>query len=131
MTSQPEPREGQAGFSGVADGSVAAKYGSLSVPEGQVEVTCGRCGGRRLILHWIESVGGPTSKPTREGFGTSIIDRMIGELKGESTETGAPKVLHAKSLFGSQLGQRQFLREFFEPLQRSFPWPASETARGR
>jgi two-component sensor histidine kinase len=61
----------------------AAKYGSLSVPEGQVELTWSRAADGRLILHWIESGGRPTSKPTREGFGTSIIERMIGELKGE------------------------------------------------
>ena len=62
----------------------AAKYGSLSVPEGQVEVTWSRPAGDRIILHWIESGGPSATKPTCEGFGTSIIDRMVGqELKGE------------------------------------------------
>jgi hypothetical protein len=37
-----------------------------------------------LILHWTESGGPPAKKPRREGFGTSVIDRMIREqLKGE------------------------------------------------
>jgi PAS domain S-box-containing protein len=62
----------------------AAKYGSLSVPKGQVEVTWSRAPDGRLILHWTESGGPPAKKPTREGFGTSVIERMIREqLKGE------------------------------------------------
>jgi len=56
----------------------AAKYGSLSVPEGMVKVVWSSEPGGLLILHWIESGGPPADKPTREGFGTSVIDRMIG-----------------------------------------------------
>jgi PAS domain S-box-containing protein len=62
----------------------AAKYGSLSIPKGQVEVTWSRAPDGRLILHWTESGGPPAKKPTREGFGTSVIERMIREqLKGK------------------------------------------------
>ena len=61
----------------------AAKYGSLSVPKGQLEVTWSHAPGGRLILLWTESGGPPAKPPTREGFGTSVIDRMIRELKGE------------------------------------------------
>jgi two-component sensor histidine kinase len=62
----------------------AAKYGSLSVPEGQVEVTWSRAANGRLILRWTERGGPPAAKPTREGFGTHVIGRMIREqLKGE------------------------------------------------
>lgn len=61
----------------------AAKYGSLSVPEGQVAVTWSRVPGGKLILHWTESGGPPAKKPTREGFGTSVVARMIRELNGE------------------------------------------------
>jgi PAS domain S-box-containing protein len=62
----------------------AAKHGSLSVPEGQVDVTWSRAPGERLILNWIESGGPPPAiKPTRESFGMSIMYRMIGGLKGE------------------------------------------------
>jgi two-component sensor histidine kinase len=40
--------------------------------------------GGRLVLRWIESGGPPTRKPTRKGFGTSVIQRMIRrQLKGE------------------------------------------------
>jgi len=62
----------------------AAKYGSLSVPKGQLEVTWSRAADGPLILRWTESGGPPTKKPMREGFGTHVIERMIrGLLKGE------------------------------------------------
>ena len=62
----------------------AAKYGSLSVPKGQVKVTWSRAADGHLILRWTESGGPPAKKPTHEGFGTSVIERMIREqLKGE------------------------------------------------
>jgi PAS domain S-box-containing protein len=62
----------------------AAKYGSLSVPEGRVEVTWSRATDGRLVLQWTETGGPPAKKPTCEGFGTSVIARMIREqLKGE------------------------------------------------
>jgi two-component sensor histidine kinase len=36
------------------------------------------------MLRWTESGGPPAKKPTRQGFGTSVIERMIREqLKGE------------------------------------------------
>jgi two-component sensor histidine kinase len=50
----------------------AAKYGSLSVPEGRVKVhwTVDR---DRVEISWIES-GGPTvSAPSREGFGSRLL----------------------------------------------------------
>jgi PAS domain S-box-containing protein len=62
----------------------AAKYGSLSAPNGHVEVTWSRAADERLILHWTENGGPPIKKPTHQGFGTSVIERMIREqLKGE------------------------------------------------
>jgi PAS domain S-box-containing protein len=62
----------------------AAKYGSLSVPKGRVEVTWARGTDGQLILHWTESGGPPSIEPSREGFGTRVIERMIREqLKGE------------------------------------------------
>jgi PAS domain S-box-containing protein len=62
----------------------AAKYGSLSTPTGQVEVTWIRGPDGLLILHWTESGGPAAKKPAREGFGTTVIERMIREqLRGE------------------------------------------------
>jgi PAS domain S-box-containing protein len=62
----------------------AAKYGSLSVPGGQVEVTWSVIADRQLMLRWTESGGPPAKKPARQGFGITVIERMIREqLKGE------------------------------------------------
>jgi two-component sensor histidine kinase len=61
----------------------AAKYGSLSAARGHVEITWRLTVDRRLILRWIES-GGPTvTPPTHRGFGTRVMENMIGQLRGE------------------------------------------------
>jgi PAS domain S-box-containing protein len=61
----------------------AAKYGALSAAGGQVEVVWSRTADERLSLRWIES-GGPTiTPPTHRGFGTRIMENMIGQLRGE------------------------------------------------
>ena len=61
----------------------AAKYGALSVPDGQVRVEWSHENGR-LVLSWIETGGPPVEPPTRRGFGTRVMDNMVrGQLKGE------------------------------------------------
>jgi two-component sensor histidine kinase len=57
----------------------AAKYGSLSVPNGHLNVKWSRSADGQLTLYWTESGGPPTQKPTREGFGISVITRLIRE----------------------------------------------------
>src|SRR5690348_6200713 len=57
----------------------AAKYGSLSVPEGHLCVKWWQAEDRQVTLHWTESGGPPTKKPARKGFGISVIKRMIQE----------------------------------------------------
>jgi PAS domain S-box-containing protein len=62
----------------------AAKYGALSVPKGQINLKWLHEADGRLILHWRE-VGGPAVKaPTHQGFGTRVIERTIGQLKGKT-----------------------------------------------
>jgi PAS domain S-box-containing protein len=61
----------------------AAKYGSLSAAGGHVEIAWSLTTDGRLNLRWIES-GGPTvAPPTHRGFGTRIMENMIGQLRGE------------------------------------------------
>jgi two-component sensor histidine kinase len=62
----------------------AAKYGALSVPNGQISLTWTYNADGRLVLHWTET-GGPAVKiPTQRGFGTRIIERVIGQLRGKA-----------------------------------------------
>jgi PAS domain S-box-containing protein len=60
----------------------AAKYGAFSVAEGQVEVTWSLDADGWLVLRWTER-GGPTvTRPTREGFGTHMMEQMIRRQVG-------------------------------------------------
>jgi PAS domain S-box-containing protein len=61
----------------------AAKYGSLSAAGGHVEIAWSVTADRRLSLRWVESDGPTVTPPTRRGFGTRIMENMIGQLKGE------------------------------------------------
>jgi two-component sensor histidine kinase len=61
----------------------AAKYGSLSAADGCVEIAWSRTADGRLGLRWIE-LGGPTvTPPTHRGFGTRVLENIIGQLRGE------------------------------------------------
>jgi PAS domain S-box-containing protein len=55
----------------------AAKYGALSVVKGRVEVKWSLAAHDRLILTWTEKGGPVVKKPTRQGFGTRVMERMI------------------------------------------------------
>lgn len=63
----------------------STKYGSLSVPEGRVTLDWSRNDRGDLLIHWRD-VGGPTVRqPTRQGFGTTIIERSVPyDLGGEA-----------------------------------------------
>jgi PAS domain S-box-containing protein len=62
----------------------AAKYGALSVKTGHVQVEWSRAPDGRLLLRWSETGGPPVKPPTRQGFGTRVMEGMIrGQLRGE------------------------------------------------
>ena len=61
----------------------AAKYGSLSAAGGHVEISWTVTADGRLSLRWIESGGPAATPPTHRGFGTRIMENMIGQLRGE------------------------------------------------
>jgi two-component sensor histidine kinase len=62
----------------------AAKYGALSVLDGRVHVTWSGVEKGPLILQWTEISGPLVTSPTRQGFGTRVIERMIRDkLKGK------------------------------------------------
>jgi PAS domain S-box-containing protein len=62
----------------------AAKYGALSLAQGQVHIMWSRAADGRLVLRWTETDGPLLKPPTRQGFGTRVMEGMIrGQLKGE------------------------------------------------
>ena len=61
----------------------AVKYGALSTSTGLVKVEWSMHAGQKLHLRWIETGGPPVVPPTKEGFGTRAIMRLIGQLGGE------------------------------------------------
>src|SRR3984885_169462 len=62
----------------------AAKYGSLSKPEGQIELKWVHGADGQLILRWREMGGPAVQVPSHRGFGSRVIERMIGQLKGNA-----------------------------------------------
>jgi two-component sensor histidine kinase len=67
----------------------AAKYGALSVPDGLVRVswstdTLNESGERQFVFTWQESGGPLVSEPTRKGFGSRLITRVLAaDFEGE------------------------------------------------
>jgi two-component sensor histidine kinase len=65
----------------------AAKHGSLSAPDGQVEVSwtlAHRAGGRVLDILWRERGGPPVRVPDRRGFGSRLLEQGLArEFGGE------------------------------------------------
>jgi len=62
----------------------AVKYGSLSTADGDVEIVWSHKADGRVSLRWTESGGPPVAPPTHCGFGTRILEKMIGgQLSGQ------------------------------------------------
>ena len=62
----------------------AAKYGALSTEAGGLRVQWHLGGDGRLQFRWTETGGPPATPPTRRGFGTGVVERMIRhQLGGE------------------------------------------------
>jgi len=61
----------------------AAKYGALSVANGHVTVNWSDRANGELYFRWSETGGPKVQQPTRKGFGTRIIEQMIGQHAGK------------------------------------------------
>lgn len=59
------------------------KFGSLSVPEGRVEIAWSVDEKQRLRLSWTEKDGPPVATPTRRSFGTRMMGSLGQQLQGE------------------------------------------------
>jgi PAS domain S-box-containing protein len=71
----------------------AAKYGALSVPNGQVHLKWVHQADGQLVLSWTET-GGPTVRPpSRQGFGARIISQLIDQQQGKTRFDWRPEGL--------------------------------------
>jgi PAS domain S-box-containing protein len=62
----------------------AGKYGALSVADGRVRVEWSQTQSGRIALCWTETNGPAVKPPTQQGFGTRVIETMVGNhLKGQ------------------------------------------------
>ncbi len=62
----------------------AAKYGAYADPAGALDVAWTVEPGPRVVLDWTESGGPPVAPPTRTGFGSRMIERLLrGDLEGD------------------------------------------------
>ena len=76
----------------------AAKYGALSTRDGQVDISWSTTAEDRDIaefsLCWTESGGPPVEAPTRKGFGSTVIERILKlRVNGEVSIDYHPKGL--------------------------------------
>ncbi len=67
----------------------AAKFGALSIYGGTVEVTWSEtieANRRRLDFDWIESGGPPVKQPTRQGFGSRMLEFVMpGQIQAKTS----------------------------------------------
>jgi PAS domain S-box-containing protein len=61
----------------------AAKYGALSVSDGRIAVAWTSTSDGRLVLRWNETGGPPVATPTRHGFGTRVMAKLVEQSRGE------------------------------------------------
>ena len=60
----------------------AVKYGALSVPSGRLRVEWSR-DETQLVIRWSETDGPSVKPPSRQGFGTRVVGRVVkAELEG-------------------------------------------------
>jgi two-component system CheB/CheR fusion protein len=75
----------------------AAKYGSLSQPNGMVAVIWRMSPPKLLEFEWTESGGPPAVAPKRKGFGTMFVERAVaGDLGGEARFDYRPEGLRVR-----------------------------------
>lgn len=78
----------------------AVKYGALSVPEGRLKVqwvSQPAEGGNTFSLDWREQDGPVVRVPTRRGFGSALLDRLLaGQLGGTVDVNYPPEGAHVQ-----------------------------------
>ena len=68
----------------------ASKYGALSVAEGKVRIAWERrseADRDYVDIHWLETGGPAVSAPERTGFGSKLIESLLGRSDGSFAKT--------------------------------------------
>ena len=75
-------------------GANSAKHGSLSVPDGSLEVSWAteKRSGNSLVVDWIERDGPRVAKPPRQGFGLTLIEREVTDGLGGKAKIEFEKI---------------------------------------
>lgn len=103
----------------------AAKYGALSVPGGRLDIRWKMLAGGDCEIEWRESEGPAVTPPTREGFGTALLDRSVPyDLGGATKVTYAPEGLEARF----RLPRRHVRVDNVVPLGRIATRPAQRSS---
>ncbi|MBU2166549.1 MAG: PAS domain S-box protein [Alphaproteobacteria bacterium] len=76
----------------------ANKYGALSQPEGRVAISW-TIAGDHVALTWLETGGPPVSQRDSVGFGTTLQDSVVRQLRGSITRRWEPTGLVAEVRF--------------------------------
>ena len=71
----------------------AVKYGALAAPSGQLQITWSR-DSEHVVLVWHESGFVPQLDTTRRGFGTTVLESMVGRSLGAKVE----RIVHPDGL---------------------------------
>src|SRR5262249_21403860 len=88
----------------------AAKYGSLSCPNGQGFVDWqGEGDGTNILLTWKEYGGPVVSPPNKRGFGNQLIDTCVKSLSGNKNEQFAPEGYTCTLTFKVAIDSRHYL----------------------
>ncbi len=76
----------------------AFKHGSLSRPEGRVDVVWS-VSRNEVLLEWREHGGSPVREPERQGFGSRLIQQLAGQAGAVVTRRWNPGGLQAEIRF--------------------------------
>ena len=88
----------------------SVKYGALSVPSGRLRVEWSR-DETQLMIRWSEEGGPPVNPPSRQGFGTRVVDRIVkAELKGRLRFDWKPEGLACEILSRSANSAERMLK---------------------
>jgi two-component sensor histidine kinase len=77
----------------------AVKHGSLSCPQGRVEISWLEQSGEKGCLTWKERFGPEVVKPSRAGFGSKLLQTAFAQGKGDATVEFEPDGVRCRISF--------------------------------